>query len=47
MDDVVLMQVIRTRLLRRGEGREKTDPVRIITQYWSTEGELLDRKSVV
>jgi hypothetical protein len=39
--EVVLMQVIRTQLLRRGEGKDRGDPVRIITQYWSTEGYLL------
>ena len=37
----VLMQVIRTQLVRRGEGNDKLDPIRIITQYWSTDGELL------
>ena len=37
--EVIVMQVIRTALLRRGDG--KTTPMRIITQYWSMEGDLL------
>ena len=39
MDRAELIQVIRTTLLRRGDG--KTTPIRVITQYWSTDGELL------
>jgi hypothetical protein len=39
MKDVEVIQVVRTRLLRRGDG--KTDPIRIVTQYWSLDGELL------
>ena len=35
-----VVQVIRTNLLRRGDGTEK-DPIRVITQYWSMEGDLL------
>jgi hypothetical protein len=35
-----LIQVIRTTLERRGEG-VKGSPIRVITQYWSTDGELL------
>lgn len=38
--EVELISVIRTELLRRGEGT-KEDVIRIITQYWSTDGELL------
>lgn len=38
--DVEVIEVVRTRLLRRGEG-VKGDPVRVITQYWSREGALL------
>lgn len=34
-----VMQVIRTNLLVRGDG--KGDPLRVITQYWSLDGELL------
>lgn len=34
--------MIRTTLLRRGEGRAgDNDPVRRVTQYWTMEGELL------
>jgi hypothetical protein len=40
MSEVELIQVVRTRLLRRGKGI-LGDPVRIITQYWSVDGELL------
>ncbi len=39
MDKAEVLQVIRTTLLRRGDG--KLDPIRIITQYWSFSGELL------
>ncbi len=35
-----LLQVIETNLLRRGDGTE-ADPVRKVTQYWSTDGVLL------
>lgn len=36
-----VIQVIETRLERRGSGKDKDDPIRIVTQYWSLEGELL------
>lgn len=36
-----VVQVIETRLERRGSGKDVTSPIRIITQYWSLEGELL------
>lgn len=39
--DVEVIQVVRTRLMRRGRGLNSDDPIRIITQYWSLEGELL------
>lgn len=39
--DVQIKQVIITRLLRRGEGKDKSDPVRIVTQFWTMEGELI------
>jgi hypothetical protein len=35
-----LMQVIETTLDKRGTGRPD-DPVRTITQYWTTDGHLL------
>jgi hypothetical protein len=35
-----LIQVIHTRLKRRGDGT-KDAPVRILEQYWSVDGELL------
>jgi hypothetical protein len=35
------IQVIETRLTRRGSGKSFDDPVRVIKQYWSLEGELL------
>lgn len=40
MDRAELIQVIRTTLTRRGDG-VVGDPIRVITQYWSTDGELL------
>jgi hypothetical protein len=36
-----VIQVIETRLERRGAGKDETDPIRIVTQYWSLSGELL------
>jgi hypothetical protein len=36
-----VMQVIETKLERRGDGKDARSPVRIVTQYWSLEGELL------
>ena len=36
-----VIQVIVTTLLRRGSGKSEEDPIRIITQYWSLDGELL------
>lgn len=39
MDYAKKIEVIETRLLRRGNG--KSTPIRIITQYWSLDGELL------
>ena len=39
MDQAQVMQVIKTTLTRRGNGQD--DPIRIITQYWTLEGELL------
>ena len=35
-----LIQVIETDLLKRGKGVDG-DPIRLIRQYWSTDGELL------
>ena len=40
MDTVKVMQVIETTLLRRGVGIQ-TDPIRIITQYWTMDGQLI------
>lgn len=39
IDNAKLIQVICTTLTRRGNG--KTTPIRVVTQYWSIEGELL------
>ena len=41
MSDCQVIQVIKTSLLRRGEGKDMSDPVRCVTQYWTLEGELL------
>ena len=40
MDEVIVIQLIKTTLLRRGKGIEG-DPVRIIEQYWDFEGNLV------
>lgn len=40
MKTVELVQVIRTNLERRGNGTDGA-PLRIITQYWTTDGEFL------
>ena len=39
MNSVEILKLIRTRLLRRGDGKE--DPIRIIEQYWDLEGNLV------
>ena len=41
MDEVEVLQVIRTTLLRRGSGDSNQSPIRIITQYWTMDGQLL------
>lgn len=43
MDECKIIEVIKSTLLRRGKGTEES-PVRIITQYWTKEGELLFEK---
>jgi len=40
MKDVELIQVIRTRLTLKGNGKED-NPYHLVTQYWSLDGELL------
>lgn len=40
MPDLEVIQVVKTRLLRKGEGVEG-DPIRIIEQYWGMDGNLL------
>lgn len=39
MKQVEKIEVIRTQLTKKGNGED--NPIRIITQYWSLEGELL------
>lgn len=36
-----VIQVIETCIERRGSGKDPDDPIRIVTQYWSFDGELL------
>ena len=36
-----VIPVIRTTLLRRGTGQSEDSPIRVITQYWSLDGDLL------
>lgn len=38
--EVRVIQVICTTLLRRGRGTD-AEPIRIVTQYWSMQGDLL------
>jgi len=40
MDKVEIIQLIKTTLTRRGKGIEG-DPVRVITQFWDMQGELM------
>ncbi len=40
MDKVEILKLIKTTLTRRGEGVH-LDPVRVITQYWTMDGELV------
>lgn len=40
MNDVEIIQLIKTTLTRKGTGAEG-DPIRIITQYWTMKGEFL------
>lgn len=39
--DVEVIQVIRTTLLRRGDGKSSDSPIRAVTQYWTFDGTLL------
>jgi hypothetical protein len=41
LDQAEVIQVIRTTLQRRGSGKSEEDPIRVITQFWSLDGELL------
>lgn len=41
MNTAQVIQVIKTDLLRRGEGKSADDPVRMIIQYWTMDGKLL------
>jgi hypothetical protein len=36
-----VIQVVETDLGRRGSGKDEGDPIRVIRQYWSVDGELL------
>jgi len=36
-----VIQVIETDLLLRGHGKDESDPLRVVRQYWSLDGELL------
>lgn len=41
MDQAKVIQVVVTTLTRRGSGQEASSPIRIVTQYWSLDGDLL------
>jgi hypothetical protein len=40
VNTVEVIQLIKTTLTRRGEGKSMDDPVRVITQYWRMDGTL-------
>ena len=39
MDTVEIVTLIKTTLTRRGKGKDFKDPIRIITEYWTLDGE--------
>jgi hypothetical protein len=41
LDIARVIEVIETTLKRRGEGKNESDPLRIITQYWTLDGQLI------
>jgi hypothetical protein len=41
MDTARVIKVIETTILRRGSGTSPDDPVRVIRQYWSLDGQLI------
>ena len=41
MDTVKQITLIETTLTREGEGKSPSSPVRIITQYWTMDGQLV------
>jgi hypothetical protein len=41
MRELEVIKLIRTTILRRGEGLSKDDPIRVITQYWDMQGNLV------
>lgn len=42
MDQAKLIEVIETSILRRGTGNAgDNDPIRVVTQYWTKDGQLL------
>lgn len=41
MDTAKVVHLIETTILRRGDGVHKDHPIRIITQYWTLDGELV------
>ena len=40
-DTARVIQVIETTIARRGEGKDASNPVRVITQYWTLDGRLI------
>lgn len=40
MNQVRVLQVIETNILRRGDGT-KGNPFRVVTQYWTMDGEII------
>lgn len=44
MDTLKTITLIETSLTRRGEGKAPNSPIRVITQYWTPQGELVFEK---
>jgi len=41
IDCVRVIKVIESTIMRRGSGIDASDPIRIVTQYWTLDGKLI------
>lgn len=41
---VEIIQVIKTRLTKRGSGQIEEDPIRVVEQFWDTDGNLIGER---